>query len=130
MITPDSKSPHLNCAVLPTRFQPQHPQRLWYDEPLLAVVRGRNTLEELEAFKGSGTAGGLVWDHTPNCSVEDLRGRAVMEGAGFFGVDNMAFMEEIMVPELLVSRGKETRGCIDGERSGHRQVENNGLGVQ
>lgn len=53
-----------------------------------------------------------------------------MERAGFFRIDNVAFMEEIMVPELLVSCGKETRGRIDGERSGHRQVENNGLGVQ
>lgn len=111
VITPDSKSSHLDRAVLPTRFQSQHPQRLRYDEPLLAVIRGGNTLEELEAFKGSGTAGGLVWDHTPDCSVENLRGRAVMEGAGFFGVDNVAFMEEIMVPELSVSRAKQTPGC-------------------
>jgi len=106
MITSDSKSSHLDRAVLPTRFQPQHPQRLWYDEPLLAVVGRRDTLEELEAFKGGGTAGGLVWDHAADRSVEDLRGRTVMEGAGFFRVNNVSFMEEIMISELSVSHAK------------------------
>jgi len=32
-----------------------------------------------------------------------------MEGAGLFRVDDVPFMEEIMVPELLVSRARQTR---------------------
>ena len=106
VITPESRLSHLDSAVLPTRFQPEHPQRFWYNEPLLAVVWGRDTLEELEAFEGGGTAGGLVRDHTTDRSVKDLRGRAVMERAGLFGIDNVSLMEEIMISELLVSHAK------------------------
>lgn len=32
-----------------------------------------------------------------------------MEGAGLFRVDDVPFMEEVMVSELLVSRAKQTR---------------------
>ena len=35
-----------------------------------------------------------------------------MEGAGLFRVDDVPFMEEIMVSELLVSRAKQTRRHI------------------
>ena len=111
MRTPNGNTPYLDSAVLPTGFQPQHSQRLWYDEPLLAVVRGRNALEELEALKGGGTASGLVRDHATDRSVEDLGGRAVVEGARLFRVDNVSFMEEIMVSELLVSRATQTGGA-------------------
>jgi len=100
----------LYSAIFPTGFQPQHSQRLRDDEPLLAIVRGRNTLEELETLKGSGTTGGLVRDHTADRSVEYLRGGTVMEGAGLFRVDNVPFMEEIMVSELVT---EETTGDID-----------------
>jgi hypothetical protein len=103
VITPDSNSPHLDSAVLPTRLQSQHPQRFWYDEPLFAVIRGWDTLEELEPLKGCSTAGGLMRDHSSDRPVEDFRGRAMMEGAGLFRVDNVPFMEEIMVSELLIS---------------------------
>lgn len=48
-------------------------------------------------------------DHTADGSVEDFRGRTVMEGAGLFRVDDVPFMEEIMVSELLVSRARQTR---------------------
>ena len=41
-------------------------------------------------------------DHTADRSVEDLRRCTVMEGAGLFRVNDVAFMEEIMVSELLV----------------------------
>ena len=39
-------------------------------------------------------------DHTANGPVENLGGCAVVEGAGFFGVDNVAFVEEVVVPQL------------------------------
>jgi hypothetical protein len=122
VITPDSNSPHLDSAVLPAGFQPQHPQRLWYDKPLLAIIRGRNTFEKFETLKGSRTAGGLVRYHATDRSVEDLRRRAVMEGAGLFRVNDVSFMQEIVVPELLVSCNPEStcRSVLGGERPAHR----------
>ena len=48
-------------------------------------------------------------DHAADRSIENFRGRTVMEGAGFFRVDDVPFMEEIMVSELLVSRARQTR---------------------
>jgi len=100
----------LDSAVLPARFQPQHPQRLWYDKPLLAIIRGRNTFEKFETLKGSRTAGGLVRYHATDRSVEDLRRRAVMEGAGLFRVNDVSFMQEIVVPELVT---EEAAGDIN-----------------
>jgi len=50
-----------------------------------------------------------VRNHAADRSVEDFRGRTVMEGAGLFRVDDVPFMEEVMVSELLVSRAKQTR---------------------
>lgn len=50
---------HLDGAVLATGLQAQDAERRGDDNLLLAVVRGRDTLEDLEALKGSGTTGGL-----------------------------------------------------------------------
>ena len=39
-------------------------------------------------------------NHTPDCPVEDLGRCAVVEGSGFFGVDDVAFVKEVMVAKL------------------------------
>lgn len=38
--------------------------------------------------------------HTPDRSVENLGGGTMMEGARLFGVDNVAFVQEIVITEL------------------------------
>lgn len=93
-------SSHLDCAVLATGLQPKHPQGLGNNHALLTVVRRRNALKELEAFKSSRTASCLVRNHTADGPVEDLRGGAVVEGAGLFGVYDVTFVKEIVVAQL------------------------------
>ena len=57
-----------------------------------------------------------------------------MEGAGLFRVDNVPFMEEIMVSELLVSHAKQTKRhkseYSGAEGQAHRQVESTGFEVE
>ena len=57
-------------------------------------------LKQLEALKSSRTAGSLVGDHAADGPVENLGGGAVVEGAGLFRVDDVAFVEEVVVPQL------------------------------
>lgn len=92
-----SKSSHLHSAVLATRLQPEHPQSFGDDHALLLVVRGRNTLEELEALKSGSATGALVGNHATDSTVENLGGSTVVEGTGLFGVDDVAFVEEVVV---------------------------------
>lgn len=68
-----------DSAVLAAGLQPQDTECLGHDDLLGLVVRGRDTLEDLEALKGSGTAGGLVGDHATDGLVEDARGGAEVE---------------------------------------------------
>jgi hypothetical protein len=68
-----------NGAVLAAGLQPQDAQSLRNLHLLLLVVRGRDTLENLEALKGGGTAGGLVGDHAADGLVEDTGGGAEVE---------------------------------------------------
>lgn len=89
--------PHLDGAVFPAWLEPQHPQRLGNYHPLLAIVRRWDTFEELESFQGSSSSGGLVRDHAAYRPIENLGRCSVVEGARFFGIYNVAFMEEIMV---------------------------------
>jgi hypothetical protein len=91
---------NLYRAVFTPRFQSQHPQRFRHNHPFLPVIWWRNTLEQFEALKSSHTTGCLVWNHATNCSVEDFGWGAVMEGTGFLRINNMSFMEEIVVAEL------------------------------
>lgn len=69
-----------DSAVLAAGLQPQDTQSLGNNHLFLLVVGGRDTLEDLEALKGSGTAGGLVGDHATDGLVEDARGGAEVEG--------------------------------------------------
>ena len=39
-------------------------------------------------------------DHTTDGPVENLGRSAVVEGAGLFGIHDMALVEEIVVPQL------------------------------
>ena len=74
-------------AVLATRLQSQDTEGLGNNHLLLLVVRGRDTLEDLEALKGGGTAGGLVGDHAADGLVEDAGGSAEVEGTTTSGVE-------------------------------------------
>lgn len=51
--------------------------------------------------------------HTAYGAVEDLRRGTVMEGSGLFGVHDMSFVQEVVVPELenrrLDSRNRWSR---------------------
>ena len=89
-----------DSAVLAAGLQPQDTQSLGNDHLLLLVVGGRDTLEDLEALKGSGTAGGLVGDHAADGLVEDARGGAEVEGTVLFRVHEVLFVEEVVVAQL------------------------------
>ena len=67
-------------AVLAAGLQSQDTEGLGNNHLLLLVVRGRDTLEDLEALKGGGTAGGLVGDHATDGLVEDPGRGAEVEG--------------------------------------------------
>lgn len=70
-----------NCAVFASGLQPQYSKSLWDNHPLLLVVRPGDTLEDLEAFHGSGTASGFVRDHAADSLVEDARRSTEVERA-------------------------------------------------
>jgi hypothetical protein len=68
-------------AVLATGLQSQDTQSLGDDHLLLLVVRGRDSLEDLQSLKSSSSTGGLVRDHAADSLVEDSGRGAEMEGA-------------------------------------------------
>ena len=91
---------YLDRTVLATGLQTQYPESLRDNHALLSVVGRRDALEQLEALQSSRAAGSLVGNHATDGAVEDLGGSAVMEGAGLFGVDDVALVEEVVVPQL------------------------------
>ena len=97
---PNKCTSYLNSAVLPSWLQSEHPEGLWHDHTLLPVVRRRNTLKELKALKSCRTAGSLVGNHAADGPVEDLGRCAMVERAGLFRVDDVAFVKEVVVPQL------------------------------
>lgn len=96
------KGAYLDCAVLAAGLQPEHTESFGNNHPLLPVVGRGDTLKELEALKSSRTASCLVGNHTADGPVEDLRWCAVVEGAGLFGVHDMALVKEVVVAQLNV----------------------------
>ena len=88
------------CTVLSSWLQPQHPQRIRYNHPLLLIIWWRNSLEKLEAFESCSTPSCLMRDHASDRPVKNLGWCAMMKGSWFFGVDNMTFVKEIMVTKL------------------------------
>jgi hypothetical protein len=64
------------------------------------VVWWWNTLEELQALKCSSTPGSLVRSHTTDSTEQNFGRSAVMKRPRFLGVDNMAFVEEVVVAQL------------------------------
>ena len=89
-------------AVLAAGLQSQDTEGLGNNHLLLLVVRGRDTLEDLEALKGGGTAGGLVGDHAADGLVENPGRGAEVEGT-------CARLE-------LPGRGAFGRGCSTHHR--------------
>jgi hypothetical protein len=100
LAAPVESATHLDGAVLAAGLQPQHSESFRDDHALFAVIRRGDTLEELETLKGGSSACSLVGDHATDCTVEDFGGSPVMERTGLLGVDDMALMEEVVVPEL------------------------------
>jgi hypothetical protein len=64
------------------------------------VIWWWNTFEELQALKSGSTARSLVGSHTTNSTEQNFGRSAVMKGPRFPGVDNMAFVEEVVVAQL------------------------------
>lgn len=67
-------------AVLAAGLQSQDTEGLGNNHLLLLVVRGRDTLEDLESLESGGTAGGLVGNHATDGLVEDPGRGAEVEG--------------------------------------------------
>lgn len=66
------------------------------DQALLGVVRRRDALENLEAFKSGLSAGGLVGNHATDGLVEDARWGAEVEGPAE-RVETVTFPEVCMI---------------------------------
>ena len=75
-----------NSAELPARLQSQHSQCLGNDHPLLLVVRGRDTLKDLQSLHSSLAASGLVGHHAADGLVEDAAGGTEVEWTTASGV--------------------------------------------
>lgn len=69
-----------NGAVLATGLQSKDTQSLGDDHLLLLVIRRGDTLEDLKALEGGGTAGSLVGHHAADGLVEDAGRGAEVEG--------------------------------------------------
>lgn len=100
--------PYLDGAVFPARFQPQYPEGLGDDHPLLAVVWWRDTLEEFQTLERGSSPRSFVGYHATNGAEKNFRWSAVVEGAGLLGIDNVALVKEVVVAKL-----HGARYCVD-----------------
>jgi len=91
----------LHCTVLPPWLQSEDPQSFRYYHSLLPIIRRGDTFEKFQAFKGGRTAGGLVGHHASDGTEQNFGGSAMVEWARFFGVDNMAFVKEVVIAKLV-----------------------------
>lgn len=96
--------PYLDGAVFPARLQPQYPEGLRNDHPLLAIVGRRNTLEELQTLEGGGAPGSFVGHHATDGAEKNFGRSAVVEGTRPLGVDNVALVEKVVVAKLRSAR--------------------------
>lgn len=69
-----------NSAVLAAGLEAEDTESLGDDHALLGVVRGRDTLEDLQAVHGSLAASSLVGNHSADGLVEDARRGTEVEG--------------------------------------------------
>jgi hypothetical protein len=67
-------------AVLAAGAETEDAESLRNNHTLLLVVRGRDTLENLEALESSSTTGGLVGHHSADGLVEDAGRSTEVEG--------------------------------------------------
>lgn len=98
-------------AVLAAGLQTENAEGLGNDHLLLLVVGGRDTLKDLEALQGGGTAGCLVRDHATDGLVEDAGGSAEVERATAGRVETGHLAEVGVVLEL---RAEELARDVEG----------------
>ena len=91
---------HLDRAELAAGLESQDSESLRNHHLLLSVVRGRDTLKELDALEGSSTTGSLVGHHSTDGSVEDPAWCTEVEGTALLWVYEMALVQEVVVAEL------------------------------
>lgn len=89
-----------DSAVLAAGLQTKNAEGLGNDHLLLLVVRGRDTLEDLETLKGGGTTGSLVGNHATDGLVEDSGGSTEVEGTTTGRVETGGLAEVGVVLEL------------------------------
>merc|ERR1712013_579083 len=90
----------LDGAVLASRLEAEDAEGVGDDHLLLLVVRGRGTLEELDALDRRGSSCGLVRQHTPDGAEENLGWGAEVEGSGLLWVHKVALVKEVVVAQL------------------------------
>ena len=82
-----------NGAVLAAGAETQDAESLGNDNALLLVVGRGDTLEDLKALHGGGTAGGLVGNHAADSLVEDAGRSTEVEGTTASGVETSHLAE-------------------------------------
>lgn len=102
-----------NGAVLAARAETEHTESLGNDNALLLVVRGRNTLENLESLHSSSTAGGLVGNHAADGLVEDARGSTEVEGTTTSRVETSHLAKERVVLDYIIGRNQVSLSVIE-----------------
>lgn len=102
-----------NGAVLAARAETEHTESLGNDNALLLVVRGRNTLENLESLHSSGTTGGLVGNHAADGLVEDAGGSTEVEGTTTSRVETSHLAKEGVVLDYITERNQVSLSVIE-----------------
>lgn len=90
----------LDGAVLASWLEPESTQSGGDDNLLLAVVRGRDTLEELQALQSGSTTSRLVGNHAADGLVQDARWSAEVEGTSAGWVDQVSLVQVCVVAQL------------------------------
>ena len=91
---------YLNRTIFTSGLESQDAESSGHDHTLLAVIWWRNTFKKFEAVECGSATSSLVGNHATDCLKENLGGSAMMEWTRFLGVDDMAFMKEVVVAKL------------------------------